>query len=88
MLLVFHPFPACQKLASHKSTKTTKQTLEEEADRVLERGHIYFFYRPKVDVTTATCPDEVQHFYFILKPHARLNYDSDKLEDSTQLKNR
>ncbi|EIN14025.1 hypothetical protein PUNSTDRAFT_129672 [Punctularia strigosozonata HHB-11173 SS5] len=35
---------------------------------VIERGHIYFFYRPKVDVEEAGSIDDVQRFQFILVP--------------------
>lgn len=36
--------------------------------RLLERGDIFFFYRPKVDVRRVHGLHEVQRFYVILKP--------------------
>ena len=35
---------------------------------VLERGHIFFFYRPKVMLQSASNLDEVQRMYLLLKP--------------------
>ena len=35
---------------------------------VLERGHIFFFYRPKVMLSSASNLDEVQRMYLLLKP--------------------
>lgn len=43
----------------------------EDQDGVLERGHIYFFYRPKVDIgpdDTCTSLDDVAKFYFLMLP--------------------
>ncbi|CAI7780193.1 unnamed protein product [Closterium sp. NIES-54] len=36
--------------------------------RVLERGDIFFFYRPKVNREEAHSVDEVQRFYMLLRP--------------------
>jgi hypothetical protein len=36
---------------------------------VLEKGDIYFLYRPKVEHTLVKDRDDVQHFYMILSPH-------------------
>jgi hypothetical protein len=38
---------------------------------VLERGNIYFFYRPKVDVEIARGADDVQRLYMILSPRGK-----------------
>lgn len=38
----------------------------------LERGHIYFFYRPKVELEQAHSIDEVQRFYILLVPRPPL----------------
>lgn len=35
---------------------------------ILERGDVYFFYRPKVDVEEARELDQVQRFYLVLAP--------------------
>ncbi|TFY52545.1 hypothetical protein EVJ58_g9957 [Rhodofomes roseus] len=34
----------------------------------IERGHIYFFYRPKVELDEAHSVDDVQRFYILLVP--------------------
>ncbi|KZT74930.1 hypothetical protein DAEQUDRAFT_659713 [Daedalea quercina L-15889] len=34
----------------------------------IERGHIYFFYRPKVELEEAHSVDDVQRFYILLVP--------------------
>ena len=40
----------------------------------LERGHIYFAYRPRVDVTVVRGPDDVQRLNMILSPRGRDSY--------------
>ncbi|PRP81997.1 hypothetical protein PROFUN_10491 [Planoprotostelium fungivorum] len=39
------------------------------APHILETGHIYFFYRPKVMLEEAHTLDEVQRFYILLSPN-------------------
>jgi hypothetical protein len=34
----------------------------------LERGDIFFFYRPRVDTTEVRSLEDVQRFFFILHP--------------------
>ncbi|KAJ2961289.1 hypothetical protein NUW54_g14389 [Trametes sanguinea] len=34
----------------------------------IERGHIYFFYRPKVELEEAHSLDDIQRFYMLLVP--------------------
>jgi hypothetical protein len=41
---------------------------------VLERGNIYFFYRPKVDVQAAKSREDVQRLYVVLRPHRKRKY--------------
>ncbi|KAI8068418.1 hypothetical protein BC940DRAFT_237901 [Gongronella butleri] len=36
---------------------------------MLEEGHIYFFYRPKVDTDEVQSADDVQRAYMLLKPY-------------------
>ncbi|GJP54337.1 hypothetical protein CLOM_g13438 [Closterium sp. NIES-68] len=43
---------------------------ESKPYRVLERGDIFFFYRPKVNREEAHSVDEVQRFYMLLRPLA------------------
>lgn len=41
---------------------------EEHAAELLEKGHLYFFYRPKVDAKEVKSPDDVQKFYILMSP--------------------
>ena len=34
----------------------------------IERGHIYFFYRPKVELEEVSSVDDVQRFHILLVP--------------------
>jgi hypothetical protein len=36
---------------------------------ILEAGHIYFFYRPRVETERAEALEDVERFYLILRPH-------------------
>jgi hypothetical protein len=38
---------------------------------VLEAGHVYFFYRPRVERTQAGAPGDVQRFHCVLSPRGR-----------------
>jgi hypothetical protein len=42
--------------------------------RLRERGHIYFAYRPKIDVEAARGLEDVERFYVILSPQGRDSY--------------
>src|SRR5437870_10535882 len=37
--------------------------------QVLERGNIYFIYRPRVEETSAAGLEDVQRFFLVLSPH-------------------
>jgi hypothetical protein len=39
--------------------------------KILERGDIFFLYRPKLDVVSVRGVDDVQRFYTVLKPNAK-----------------
>jgi hypothetical protein len=41
---------------------------------VLERGNIYFVYRPKVEHTSASSLEDVQRVFVILSPYAKARY--------------
>ena len=41
---------------------------------MLERGHVYFAYRPKLDVPVVRGPDDVQRLYLILSPRGKDSY--------------
>lgn len=45
-----------------------------DAADVLERGNIYFFYRPRVEQVSAQSIEEIQRFFIILSPHGRRRY--------------
>ncbi|KAL1925708.1 uncharacterized protein VTP21DRAFT_591 [Calcarisporiella thermophila] len=39
-----------------------------ELESTMEKGHIYYFYRPKVKKSEVSDADDIQRFYFVLKP--------------------
>ena len=41
---------------------------------ILERGNIYFCYRPKVEHESVEKLKDVQQFYFVLAPHGKQSY--------------
>lgn len=41
---------------------------------VLERGNIYFLYRPRVEQATAGGLEDIQRFFVILSPHGQQRY--------------
>lgn len=41
---------------------------------VLERGNIYFVYRPRVEQTTARGLEDIQRFFLVLSPHGKTRY--------------
>ena len=45
----------------------------------LEKGHLSFFYRPKVQFEKAQSPDDVQRFFLLLKPNSS---NDSKIENS------
>jgi len=51
----------------HKHGGHEKQ--EEEIPKVLEKGQIYFLYRPKVEKSEVHSMDEVQRFFVLLRPY-------------------
>src|SRR5260370_35135387 len=44
------------------------------AASLLERGNIYFAYRPRVQAQTAHGFDDVQRFYVVLSPRGKASY--------------
>lgn len=42
--------------------------------KILERGDLYFFYRPRLEAATPAGLDDVARFYFVLKPRGRRIY--------------
>ncbi|KAI0699351.1 hypothetical protein C8T65DRAFT_729035 [Cerioporus squamosus] len=52
-----------------EETATKKHPMENAYQTgTIERGHIYFFYRPKVELEEAHSLDDVQKFYMLLIP--------------------
>ncbi|CAK7339801.1 unnamed protein product [Dovyalis caffra] len=46
------------------------KTKSEAQVEILERGEIFFFYRPKVDKEEVHSPDDVQRLYLVLRPES------------------
>jgi hypothetical protein len=42
--------------------------------KVLERGNIYFAYRPRVEEDTAGALEDIQRFFMILSPYDSQQY--------------
>jgi hypothetical protein len=53
-----------------KKPKTDETGHAEEEGRIVEKGLIYFFYRPKVELDEAHDLNEVQRLYMLLSPGA------------------
>eukprot|EP00457_Paulinella_chromatophora_P006011 gb/GEZN01006029.1/.p1 GENE.gb/GEZN01006029.1/~~gb/GEZN01006029.1/.p1 ORF type:complete len:345 (+),score=56.70 gb/GEZN01006029.1/:115-1149(+) len=76
-----------------KKKKTTEDGGKDDdevakTNMILERGMIYFFYRPKVMLDHAESIDDVQRFYIVLSPFALRDEASGKLLSKTNLKKR
>ncbi|KAL0481738.1 hypothetical protein AKO1_012379 [Acrasis kona] len=56
------------KREKHDHENEPEQKKQKIEDEIIEMGHIYFFYRPKVDLESAEGPDDVQKFYLLVKP--------------------
>ncbi|KAF9561793.1 hypothetical protein CPC08DRAFT_817501 [Agrocybe pediades] len=58
--------------APKKKAKTDKEKEESRQDRyqagTIERGHIYFFYRPRVQVEEVNSIDDIRNFHILLVP--------------------
>ncbi|KAF9139295.1 hypothetical protein BGX30_008148 [Mortierella sp. GBA39] len=51
-----------------EDTEDKKEILEIPQHMVLEKGHVYFFYRPKMDINQPSGVDDVQKLYMLLSP--------------------
>lgn len=55
-------------------SQDSNTSIEENSSRIMEMGHIYFFYRPRIGLDhTVNSIDDVQRFFFILKPMESYN---------------
>ncbi|KAF9109643.1 hypothetical protein BGX27_007375 [Mortierella sp. AM989] len=54
--------------APASEVKSEPQQEEVSAQRVIEKGHAFFFYRPKIDVDKPSGADDIQKFYILLSP--------------------
>ncbi|RPD65147.1 hypothetical protein L227DRAFT_591317 [Lentinus tigrinus ALCF2SS1-6] len=64
------PVKKAKTAQSNEEEAPTKKHPMENAYQAgtIERGHIYFFYRPKVELEEAHSLDDVQRFYMLLIP--------------------
>jgi hypothetical protein len=51
-----------------------RQMAQTTMTEVLERGNIYFAFRPKVEYTSAEGIEDIQRFFVILSPHGKKRY--------------
>lgn len=62
--------PPKRKAPAKKKSKTTAAAEHEpEREHILEKGFVYFFYRPKVGHEEAHSAADVQRLYMLLCPH-------------------
>jgi hypothetical protein len=61
-------------MAVRRKRTTRPDSAAEDAVRVLERGHIYFAYRPRVEEEAAHGLEDVQRVYMILSPRGKGSY--------------
>lgn len=57
-----------EKKRRKTSGASPEASSQKELPQIMEQGHIYFFYRPKIDVEKPKSIDDVQKLYLILKP--------------------
>ncbi|KAF8977943.1 hypothetical protein BGZ46_006992 [Entomortierella lignicola] len=61
------------------NVKSESQKEEESNERIIEKGHAFFFYRPKLDVEIPSGADDTQKLYMLLSP----DEDKDGKHDSS-----
>ena len=49
------------------ATVRQKQSANQD-EEIVEKGDIFFFYRPRVEHMEAEGPEDIQRFYMVLKP--------------------
>jgi hypothetical protein len=59
-----------RKMASNRDRQRSRQ----QGIKVLERGDIYFIYRPKIEEASAAGLADVQRLFMILSPHHKKRY--------------
>jgi hypothetical protein len=60
--------PESKKQRIETQTDDFERQMEQQRERILEMGHIYFFYRPRIDIEKVQSIVDVQRLYFLLKP--------------------
>ncbi|KAK5797174.1 hypothetical protein F5H01DRAFT_358763 [Linnemannia elongata] len=74
------------RVKKEEDTEDKKQILEIPQHMVVEKGHVYFFYRPKIDVDQPSGPDDVQKLYMLLSPDdavGRVSTSADSKHDGS-----
>jgi len=56
------------EVAPKRATRSSKKSTTEEEFPILEKGHMYFFYKPKVEEDEVTKFAEVKRLYVVLTP--------------------
>lgn len=59
-----------------------EQTRDQSSVEIVERGEIFFFYRPKVETEEAHSPDDVQRLYIVLRPESGEKNSVQEKQDS------
>jgi len=71
--------------AAEAKAKKEKQE-EQDTHNILEKGHIYFYYRPKMNIQEAQTLDDVQMLYLLLCPKFQAAELLPSLEGSVEKK--
>ncbi|KAG2221539.1 hypothetical protein INT45_004533 [Circinella minor] len=61
--------PPEKKTKQSKTEEDKNNSSQEDKPTILEKGHIYFLYRPKVDTEKVSDASDVQKVYMVLKPY-------------------
>jgi hypothetical protein len=57
---------------------------DDQAPEMMEKGYIYFLYRPKVEVQEAKCFDDVARMYILLKTLPKTQSQSQEEEETVE----
>lgn len=60
-----------------------EKTRNQSSIEIMERGEIFFFYRPKVEIEEAHNPNDVQRLYIVLRPESGEN-NKDSVQEKQQ----
>jgi hypothetical protein len=51
-----------------------RRPIDRHVSKILEKGEVFFFYRPRVDASEVDALDDVQRFFFVVKPDRKRRF--------------